>query len=237
MGQESAGKDATQASATPPPVVNSSNTPTDSAKAQEATPPAVATPAPAVTEPAGKGKGAPKKGKNTPSTQSGKGPTFTGVSDTPYVIGPEDVLFLNVLHQADVTGQITVRPDGYVTVRYAGEIKAADLTVPQLTNIVTEKLTTYFNHPEVNIQVVFVRSKKYYLSGEVRKPGSYSLSTPKTILEALIEGGGPADFAKTKRIYILRGSTRLPFNYNDVSKGRHLEQNILLENGDVVVVP
>ena len=232
------GNPATQASATPPaPVGPPPASPPDAAKPQD-TPPATtaATPAPQPAASQPKGKGSDKRSKGGP-VQAGNTPAYTGVDNKPYEIGPEDVLYLNVLHQLDVTGQITVRPDGFVTVRYAGEIKAAGLTTQQLTDMVTEKLTQYFNHPEVNIQVVSVRSKKYYVSGEVKKPGSYGLATPKTILEALIDAGGPADFAKTKKIYILRKTQKIPFNYNDVSKGKHLEQNILLQNGDVVVVP
>jgi len=183
---------------------------------------------------------APSKGKGKKGSahdNSGGRPSFTGVQDKPYEVGPEDVLYLNVLHQPDVSGLLEVRPDGFVSVRFAGEIRAAGLTTQQLSDEVAKKLTQYFNHPEVNIQVTRINSKKYYISGEVRRAGAYSLSTPKTVLEALIEAGGLADFAKKKAIYILRAKQKIPFNYSDVSKGKHLEQNILLQNGDVIVVP
>ena len=78
----------------------------------------------------------------------------------PYVIGRDDVLFLSVLHQPNVSQQLIVKPDGFVTIRLAGEVKAAGLTTPQLAAIVTNKLMTYFNRPEVNIQVVKIRSLK-----------------------------------------------------------------------------
>ena len=74
-------------------------------------------------------------------------------------------------------------------------------------------------------------------SGEVIRPGAYPLTAPKTVYEALTEAGGLKDFAKGTKIYVLRGPTKIPFNYKDVSKGKNLEQNILLQNGDVVVVP
>ena len=79
--------------------------------------------------------------------------------------------------------------------------------------------------------------KKYYISGEVRKAGAFPLTGPKTIYEALIDAGGLADFAKSTRIYVLRGNAKLPFNYKEVSRGKNLQQNILLQDGDVVVVP
>jgi polysaccharide export outer membrane protein len=199
--------------------------------------PATPSPTPAAGQPAAKGKASSKKGKTTPAAAGTGQVTSRGVQQKPYEIGPEDVLYLNVLHQPDVSSNLEVRPDGYVSVRFAGEIQAAGLTAQQLSDKVAEKLTVYFNHPEVNIQVLRINSKKYYISGEVRKPGAYPLAAPKTIYEALIEAGGPAEFAKSSKIYILRGTERIPFNYKDVSKGKNLKQNILLENGDVIQVP
>ena len=242
--------DGTQATATPPPTdpTTPQGAQSEAAKPQDATPikppdvkapEATTPPAPAPTQPSAKGsaKGkAPKKGKG-PAPTGGGDVTAKNVQEKPYIIGPEDILFLSVLHQQDVSGQVNVRPDGFITARFIGEVKAAGLTTQQLTDVVTEKFSTYFNHPEVNIQVVGIRSKKYYISGEVKRPGSYTLSTPRTIYEALIEAGGPADFAKTKKIYILRSHQKIPFNYSDVSKGKNLDQNVLLENGDVIVVP
>lgn len=212
----------TAPSTTPPPA-----TP---AAAQTSEPPAPA------SQPDLKGKTPAKKGK--PSAGSGAGEvSSTGVQEKPYEIGPEDILYLNVLHQTDVSSNLEVRPDGFVSVRFAGEIKAAGLTAQQLSDAIAEKLTVYFNHPEVNIQVLKINSKKYYIAGEVKKPGAYALTAPKTIYEALIEAGGLAEFAKQKGIYVLRGQQKINFNYKEVSHGKNLKQNVLLENGDVIQVP
>jgi polysaccharide export outer membrane protein len=181
-------------------------------------------------------KSSAKSSKN--AKVGGKGQvTSIGVQEEPYLIGPEDVLGLNVLHQLDVSQTLEVRPDGYVSVRFAGEIRAAGLTTQQLSDAITEKLKTYFNNPEVNIQVLKINSKKYYMNGGVRKPGAYPLTSPITVYEALIEAGGLTDFAKKTKIYIQRGTDRLPFNYKEVSHNKNLQQNVLLKNGDVVTVP
>ncbi|HEY3841111.1 MAG TPA: SLBB domain-containing protein, partial [Bryobacteraceae bacterium] len=87
------------------------------------------------------------------------------------------------------------------------------------------------------VQVSQVNDRKYYVAGQIRKPGSYRLTTPKTVLEAIIEAGGPSDFAKTKACYILRKNQKFFFNYLDVTKGQHLEQNIQLQAGDVIQIP
>jgi polysaccharide export outer membrane protein len=226
-----------QASTTPPPVPDAA---APTAPATVPKPPEVTESKPVEEQPAtGKAKSKGRAPKNAKGSVAGRRPevTATGVDEKPYIIGPEDILGLNVLHQQDVSQTLVVRPDGFVSVRFANEIKAAGLTTQQLADIITEKLTQYFNHPEVNIQVIRILSKKYSITGEVRKPGVYNLSTPKTIYEALIEAGGLADFAKKGRIYVLRGQDKIPFNFTDVNKGKNLGQNIRLENGDVIVVP
>jgi polysaccharide export outer membrane protein len=158
----------------------------------------------------------------------------------PYEIAPKDMLYVNVLHNPDVSGGATVKPDGFVTVRFAGEVKAAGMTTQQLSIAIAELLTKHFFYrPEVNVQVVRLneKDKKFYVSGKIEKPGIYILTTTKTVLEAITEAGGPASSAKTREIYVLRGPQKLSFNYSDVSKGKHPEQNILLRDGDVINVP
>jgi polysaccharide export outer membrane protein len=92
-------------------------------------------------------------------------------------------------------------------------------------------------HPEVTVGVERVNSKKYYITGEVNRPGAYPLLVPTTVLEGLVNAGGFRDFANTKKITILRGSDRLKFNYKEVTKGKKMEQNIVLQNGDEIIVP
>jgi polysaccharide export outer membrane protein len=250
LAQETAGQSTAEATKTTPPTGVDTAKPADAEKAPEKAPAAAPAGTPAVAQsaaapsskeaaPGSKEKSSSsKKGRGQKNTGSGAGiPVFTGVESKPYEIGPEDVLFLNVLHQQDVTGMLTVRPDGFVSVRFAGEILAAGLTSEQLSDQIADKLTKYFNHPEVNIQVMKILSKKYYVSGEVHRQGAFPLSTPKTVLEAIIEAGGPAEFAKSNKIYILRGKEKIMFNFKDVSKGRNLQQNILVQNGDVIVIP
>jgi polysaccharide biosynthesis/export protein len=154
-----------------------------------------------------------------------------------YLIGPEDVLFIRVWREPDFTSPASVRPDGKITMPLVGDIQAADQTPLQLTKSITELLGKYINNPDVNVIVTDVRSKKYYIDGEVGKPGTYLLVTPTTILEALSNAGGFRDFANTKKIRILRQGNILHFNYKDVSRGKNLEQNIRVEPGDHIIVP
>jgi len=153
-----------------------------------------------------------------------------------YLIGPEDILFIKVWREPDFTLPVAVRPDGKITLPLIGEVQAGEQTPGQLTNRLSELLAKYINHAEVTVFVTEVRSKKFYLDGELNRPGSFPLVTPTTVLEALSHGGGFKDFANTKKIRILRAGRILYFNYKDVTSGKHLEQNILLESGDHIIV-
>jgi polysaccharide export outer membrane protein len=178
----------------------------------------------------------PAPANPAPAEKSAEG-SAAAVDPNKYLIGPEDVLYIRVWREPDFTLPAAVRPDGKITMPLIGEVQAGDQTPLQLTKTLTEMLGKYLNNPDVNVMVQEVRSKKYYIDGEVLKPGSYLLVTPTTVLEALSSAGGFRDFANTKRIRILRKGNILHFNYKDVSKGKNLEQNILVESGDHIIVP
>jgi len=133
--------------------------------------------------------------------------------------------------------RLVVRPDGKVSVPLIGEIQAAGLTPEKLSANIAEGLQKIMVHPEVTVGVERVNSKKYYIQGEVNRPGSYPLVIDTTVLEALVNAGGFREFANTKKITILRGSQRLKFNYKEVTKGKKMEQNILVKPSDQIIVP
>lgn len=162
--------------------------------------------------------------------------------DPSYVIGDEDVLAINVWNEPDLKQSVPVRPDGKISLPLVGDIQAAGRTPSQLQDDIAAKLHTYITHPDVTVIVQQINSKKFNILGRVMKPGAYLLSTTTTVLDAIAQAGGFQDFAKQKDIYILRSSpggspARLPFNYKDVIKGKHLEENIKLEPNDTIVVP
>jgi len=163
--------------------------------------------------------------------------SVASVDPNKYLIGPEDVLFIKTWREIDFTFPVAVRPDGKITVPLVGEVQASDQTPVQLTKTLTELLGKYLNNPDVNVFVQEVRSKKFYIDGEVNRPGSFPLVTPTTVLEALSHAGGFKEFASPNKIRILRGSTIFKFNYKEVTHGKNLEQNIHVENGDHIIVP
>jgi polysaccharide biosynthesis/export protein len=153
-----------------------------------------------------------------------------------YKIGAEDVLLVRVWRENDLSGPVVVRPDGKITLPLAGEVDAAGLTPDQLSVKVAEALGKFLNKPEVIISVTSVQSKRYYLSGNVGRSGPVPLVTPTTILQAL-SASGLGQWAKKGKIVIMRGTERIKFNYDQVIKGKHVEQNIYLQDGDHIFVP
>ncbi len=155
----------------------------------------------------------------------------------PYVIGPLDVLDIRVWNDPKLSGIFDVRPDGIISMPLIGELRADGLTVPDLTKLIKEKLSSVMNEPEVNIQPARINSKKIYVLGAVLRTGEMPLVGSMTVLDAISNCGGFKDFARPSKIYVLRKGEKLNFNYKDVSKGKHMEQNILLESGDHIFVP
>lgn len=153
-----------------------------------------------------------------------------------YKIGVEDVLGINVWKEREFSGQYVVRPDGKITIQLVGELTASGLTPEQFQAKVAEALTKYLNQPQVIVSVLQVRSKRYFVSGEVGHSGPVALVTPTTVLQAL-SSAGLREWANKKKIVIMRGTERIKFNYNDVVKGKKQDQNILLQDGDHIFVP
>ena len=209
-----------QEKAAPPPQLQ---TPDD---ARSAIPPA--TPAAIETNPAS--LAAPKPSREI------KIPGAAPVDVKTYVIGAEDVIFVKVWRDADVSGQFLVRPDGRISVPLIGDVIATDRTPEQLEKDIADRLAKFIKDPQVNVGILAVGSKKYFILGEVNKPGSFPLVVPTNVLEALVNAGGFRDFANTTKILILRGNKHFTFNYKQVTHGKKPEQNILLEPGDKIIV-
>ncbi len=159
-----------------------------------------------------------------------------------FIIGPDDVLSVNVWKEPEISQTVTVRPDGKISLPLAGEFMASGLTPDQLQATITQRLEGLMSRPNVTVIVHEVKSQRVVVVGQVAKPGSYTLQTPMTVLDAIAQAGGPLDYAKLKGIYVLRVApdghpTRLPFNYKDVIKGHNLTQNVRLQPYDTIVVP
>jgi polysaccharide biosynthesis/export protein len=160
------------------------------------------------------------------------------ISEKTYVIGAEDVLNIMVWNSQPLSASHVVRPDGRISMPLVGELMAAGKTPLELENDITEKLKAgnIIKAPNVAVSVAAVNSKKYYLQGEVNKPGQYNLIVPTQVLQALVNAGGFKDFANQTHIRIIRGTETFNFNYKQAIKSQHPEQNIYLQPGDIIIV-
>ena len=180
-----------------------------------------------------------KKAKKDPPAPAAKPPGNAAVDPKTFVIGPEDILLVRIWNSPQVSGQVTVRPDGKITLQLLGEIQAAGLTPEALTQVIYDNLSKFETHDksEVTVTVLQVNSRKYFIQGEVSHSGAFPLLLPTTVLEALVNAGGFREFANTKKIIIMSGGQQYHFNYKEVIHGKKMEQNRLLQPGDQIIVP
>lgn len=161
--------------------------------------------------------------------------------DADYRIGPQDILRIDVWKEPEVSRAIPVRPDGKISLPLLNDVQAAGLTPVQLSEVIGDGLKKYMNNPQVTVTVSEINSRRIYVTGEVTRAGAFPLLPKMTVLQALSSSGGFTQFAKVKSIYVLRTvdseQRKLPFNYKDVVTGKKNEQNVLLQPGDVIVVP
>jgi len=154
-----------------------------------------------------------------------------------YVIGPEDVIGVLFWKEPEMTADVTVRPDGMITLPLLGDIKAAGMRPEALAKRLQEAGGKVLTDPNATVVVRQINSRKVFITGEVHTPNAYQLTGPRTVMNLIAMAGGLTEFAQGDKITILRGGKALKFNYKDVAKGKHLEQNILLQPGDTVSVP
>jgi len=177
---------------------------------------------------------------NSPAGQSGTG-SKAATEDPNYVIGPQDVLDINVWKEPSVSRTVPVRTDGKISLPLIDDVQASGLTPMQLTATLTEKLRKYIEDPQVTVIVTQINSQRVYIIGQVQRPGAYPLLPGMNILQALTTAGGLAQFANGKKIYLLRNEdgkqTKYYFNYKEVLSGKKPEQNLTLKTGDQIVVP
>ena len=165
-----------------------------------------------------------------------------GVNMPPeYTIGADDVLSVVFWRDKELTSDVTVRPDGKISVPLLNDVHASGLTPAELKDRIVEESKKYVEDPNVTVVVKDIKSRKVFITGEVRKPGPYSMSGTISVLQLISIAGGLADYAKPEKIMIVRSENgkqmSFRFNYKEVIEGKKLAQNIDLKPGDAIIVP
>jgi len=157
----------------------------------------------------------------------------------PYVVQIGDLLGVKFYQHTELDEEVRVRPDGKISLPLLNEVQAAGLTPSQLRTSLMSKLVEYMPTPEVSVIVREVHSNKISVLGEVRKAGRFEISQRATVLDAVALAGGFNDFARRTKLVIVRqeasGTKRIPINYNRIVADE--DDNVILQPGDIVVVP
>lgn len=171
------------------------------------------------------------------------------IAPSEFPLGPEDVLRVTVWKSQDLSGEVTVRPDGTITLPLIGDVPAAGLTANVLAKRIADRLTEYISAPVVTVQVKEVNSYFIYVLGEVVRPGKYPLKSYTNVMQGISLAGGFAPFASKNKIKVLRNVSNgsegheqrrqieIPVHYDDILNGTAIPGNFILRSGDVIVVP
>jgi polysaccharide export outer membrane protein len=157
-----------------------------------------------------------------------------------YRLGPEDQIRVSVWEQAPLTLDLIVRPDGKVSMPLIQDVVAEGQTAAELANTIQQRLLSFIKEPQVSVIVLQVNAPKYFIIGNVTRPGTYPLRSETSILQALSLAGGFTQFASIRSIKLIRNTAGKQevrkVNYNKmIDEGG--EGNYLLKSGDTIVVP
>jgi polysaccharide export outer membrane protein len=194
--------------------------------------------------------GAPAAAQETASAPAASHPSSAAPVSAPpfgvavpndYVIGPEDVLGILFWREQDMSGDVTVRPDGRITLPLLGDVAAAGLRPEALKEELEKAAARFLTEPNATVVVREIKSRTVFITGEVATPGPYPLTGPLTIMQLIALAGGLNEYADSNNITVIRmeGARQrsFKFRYKDVARGMSLPQNLLLQPGDTVVVP
>lgn len=166
-------------------------------------------------------------------------PLVIFAQEASYLIGPSDLLEISVWGEDNLSRQLAVRSDGYISLPLAGELQAADKTPAQLQKEIEKILAKYVKEPHCAVIVREPRSKRFYVQGQVARPGEYILDRDMTITQVISTAGGFNQWADTGSIVVLRTENkiqkRINVNYNKIIKGK--VDNVFIKPGDTVIIP
>ena len=168
-------------------------------------------------------------------------PRGAPAGEAEYQVLPGDVLTVTVWKETDLNLEVLVRPDGKFSFPLVGDVQATGHSVSEIRDAIVSKINTYIPDAVVTVLVREIVGNKAYVVGKVNRPGPFVMTNDTDVMQALSIAGGTATFASLGNIVILRraggSQTAIAFDYGEVEDGKNLDQNIVLQPGDIVVVP
>lgn len=173
--------------------------------------------------------------------------TASALADDGYRINGGDMLHISVYGEQNLNQDVPVQPDGGIAFPLVGNMNVRGMTLKEVQTKVANTLreSQYFPNltdNEVTVSMVKASGNSVSVVGQVKQPGTFAYDTQLDVMQALSLAGGLTPFASKSKIKILRRDpqgtqTAILFDYSDIEDGQHLDKNIILQGGDVVVVP
>jgi len=163
-------------------------------------------------------------------------------SDFEYIINPGDKLDIKLFYTPDLNEEVTVRPDGRISLQLVGEIIAAGRTPAALGAILTEQYGLEIKEPEVTVIVRSFSAQKIYVDGEVGEPTLLDLESRTTVLQSIAAAGGLLDTARLNEVIVIRRGPDseplvIPVDLEKALDGSDMSQDLVLMPYDLVYVP
>jgi polysaccharide export outer membrane protein len=158
-----------------------------------------------------------------------------------FTIGPGDVLGVEVEGSPDLNRQVTVAPDGSISLRLLSEVQVLGLTIQEVRTKIAGLYEQYIGKPRIEVTLLENRSARVYVLGQVSRPGALPYVGQQTLLDAISAAGGVTPRAAPKRVLVVRGDPENPqvfrINLDDIVRRGRADQNLFLAQNDVVFVP
>jgi len=204
-------------------------------------PQAASAPAPTAQQPAAAAPSKPAAGGQTETLKKAQAKAAVAADSDSYIIGPEDVLYIYVWKEENLSRTVPVRMDGMISIPLVDDIKAAGMTPLQLKEYILAKLREFVETPDVTVIVQEANSYKVFVQGEVKNPGVFRLRTETSLVQLIVMAGGFTDWADKKKITIIRKEggkeSRIRANYKRIIDGDDGAKDIILKSGDIIIIP
>ena len=169
-------------------------------------------------------------------------PVLTVPREERYALHAGDVLEIQFRYTPEFNQTLSVQPDGYVSLEIGGDLKVAGRTLEEVRNLILAKVRTRLESPEVTVILKEFQRPYVVVAGEVNQPGKLELREKLTTLQAVLLAGGFKDTAKSSQILVFRklnGDTAevRVLNFKTLKRTSDLENDLVLQSGDMILVP
>ena len=174
--------------------------------------------------------------------QDQRPPRLTTVTEDRYRLQPGDVLEVQFRYSPEFNQQVTVQPDGYISLEIGGDLKVAGMTIEQTRQTILKQASKRLQDPVATIVLKEFQRPYFVVAGEVAQPGKIEMRERVTAIQAIMLAGGMKETAKSSQVVVFRkinsdvAEVKL-LNLKSIRRTSDLENDLTLQAGDMVFVP